>query len=87
MLLQVQVNDENPRVRLEAVRALSFFNSQQAIDTAVESLIHDQDYYLDYTLKETMKTLERRVKGSTSIPHTPTEREKKNAEEGKKGKK
>ena len=86
-LLQVQVNDEHPRVRLEAVRALSFFNSQEAIDVAVESLIHEQDYYLDYTLKETMKTLERRVKGNTSIPHAPTEREKKNAEEAKKGKK
>ncbi len=86
-LLQVQVNDEHPRVRLEAIRALSFFNTQQAIDTAVESLIHEQDYYLEYTLKETMKTLERRVKGNTSIPHNPTEREKKNAEEAKKGKK
>jgi glucose/arabinose dehydrogenase/lysophospholipase L1-like esterase len=83
-LLQVQVNDEHPRVRLEAVRALSFFNTQQAIDVAVESLIHEQDYYLEYTLNETMKTLERRVKGSTNLPHTPTEREKKNAEEGKK---
>jgi glucose/arabinose dehydrogenase len=85
-LLQVQVNDEHPRVRLEAVRALSFFNSQQAIDTAVESLIHDQDDYLKYTFNETMKTLERRVKGNTNLPHTPTEREKKNAAEAKKKK-
>ena len=29
-LLRKQVNDEHPRVRLEAVRALSFFNSQEA---------------------------------------------------------
>ncbi|QDU30823.1 Membrane bound L-sorbosone dehydrogenase [Anatilimnocola aggregata] len=86
-LLQVQVNDEHPRVRLEAVRALSFFNSQQAIDTAVESLIYEQDDYLKYTFNETMKTLERRVKGSTALPHVPTEREKKNAESDKKGKK
>lgn len=86
-LLQVQVNDENARVRLEAVRALSFFGSQQAIDTAVESLIYDQDDYLKYTFNETMKTLERRVKGSTNLPHTPTDREKKNAEDAKKGKK
>lgn len=82
-LLQVQVNDEHPRVRLEAIRALSFFDNQQAIDTAVESLIYDQDDYLKYTFNETMKTLERRVKGSTNLPHTPTDREKKNAEEGK----
>ena len=37
-LLRQQVNDEHPRVRLEAVRALSFFSSQEAIDVAVESL-------------------------------------------------
>jgi HEAT repeat protein len=61
-LLRTQVNDEHPRVRLEAVRALSFFNTQEAIDVTVESLLHDQDDYLTYTLKETMNTLERRVK-------------------------
>lgn len=61
-LLQVQVNDEHPRVRLEAVRALSFFDSQEAIDIASESLLHDQDDYLKYTFEETLKTLERRVK-------------------------
>ncbi len=61
-LLQARVNDEHPRVRLEAVRALSFFDSQQALDLAVESLIYEQDEYLEYTLRETMATLERRVK-------------------------
>lgn len=61
-LLQARVNDEHPRVRLEAVRALSFFDSQQALDIAVESLIYEQDEYLEYTLKETMATLEGRVK-------------------------
>ena len=60
-LLQARVNDENPRVRLEAVRALSFFHTQEALDIAVESLIYEQDPYLEYTLKETMATLERRV--------------------------
>jgi hypothetical protein len=61
-LLQARVNDENPRVRLEAVRALSFFDSQEALDIAVESLIYEQDEYLEYTLKETMATLEGRIK-------------------------
>ncbi|MFO1092059.1 MAG: PVC-type heme-binding CxxCH protein [Planctomycetaceae bacterium] len=60
-LLQARVNDEHPRVRLEAVRALSFFNTQQALDIAVESLVHDQDDYLTYTLNETMTTLQGRV--------------------------
>ena len=61
-LLREQVNDEHPRVRLEAVRALSFFDSSQALELAVESLVHPQDYYLEYTLAETMTTLDRRIK-------------------------
>lgn len=62
-LLRQQINDEHPRVRLEAVRALSFFEGEQAtkaLEVAVESLIYPQDYYLEYTLKETMDTLEAR---------------------------
>jgi glucose/arabinose dehydrogenase/lysophospholipase L1-like esterase len=61
-LLQVQVNDEHPRVRLEALRALSFFDSQEAIDIATESLLYDQDDYLKYTFNETMNTLNGRVR-------------------------
>ena len=64
-LLRQQVTDEHPRVRLEAVRALSFFNSQAAIDVAVESLHLRQDDYLKYTFNETMNTLERRVQEET----------------------
>ncbi len=63
-LLRAQINDEHPRVRLEAVRALSFFTGEQAetaLEVAVESLIYPQDYYLEYTLKETMDTLEART--------------------------
>jgi glucose/arabinose dehydrogenase/lysophospholipase L1-like esterase len=78
-LLQAQVTDEHPRVRLEAVRALSFFDSQAAIDVAVESLLLEQDDYLKYTFNETMKTLERRVKGTTALPHEGTEWDKRNA--------
>jgi len=60
-LLQAAVNDEHPRVRLEALRALSFFDSQAALDMTVESLLYDQDVYLEYTLKETQETLQRRI--------------------------
>ncbi len=62
--LQQAVNDEHPRVRLEAVRALSFFHgkqAEQARDIAYESLAHEQDYYLEYCLKETLATLDSRV--------------------------
>lgn len=64
-LLQAQVNDDHPRVRLEALRALSFFDgpaAEKAIEIAVEGLVHPQDEYLDYVMKETMATLEGRVK-------------------------
>lgn len=64
-LLQTQVNDEHPRVRLEAIRTLSFFtgkDAEKASEVAVESLIHPQDEYLKFQLEETNKTLDRRVK-------------------------
>ncbi len=64
-LLRAGVNDTHPRVRLEAIRALSFFGGKDvptAQEIALESLLHPQDYYLEYTLKETNKTLDRRLK-------------------------
>jgi glucose/arabinose dehydrogenase len=64
-LLRTQVNDEHPRVRLEAVRALSFFQGDDATtaqEIATESLVHPQDAYLEYTLNETNKTLDQRLK-------------------------
>ena len=57
-LLKPQAIDEHPRVRLEAVRALSFFPQWEAADVALTSLNQPTDYYLTYCLKETMKQLE-----------------------------
>ena len=61
-LLREGVNDPHPRVRFEAVRALSFFDNEKAVEVATESLVHEQDDYLKYVLQETMNTLDRRVK-------------------------
>lgn len=58
-LLKPQVNDEHPRVRLEAVRACSFFETSAATEVALEALNHEQDPSLEHTLNETIKTLER----------------------------
>jgi len=61
-LLQKQVNDQHPRVRLEAIRALSFFEGKRgakAYEIALESLAYPQDDYLKYTLNETSKTLDK----------------------------
>jgi len=56
-LLMIQAKDSHPLVRLEAVRAASFFRGRQAIAVALEILNHETDYYLDYTLEETMRAL------------------------------
>lgn len=66
-LLEKRIHDEHPRPRLEAVRALSFFHGEEimpALDLAAESLLYDQDDYLEYTLNETLGTLDRRLKAA-----------------------
>jgi glucose/arabinose dehydrogenase len=61
-LLRVQANDEHPRVRLEAVRACSFFTTPEAAEIALQALNHPMDRYVKYTLDETMNTLDRFTK-------------------------
>lgn len=58
-LLSKRVNDEHPRVRLEALRALSFLQGDAAMEVALEALEHEMDPMLQYTLDETIKVLER----------------------------
>jgi putative heme-binding domain-containing protein len=57
-ILKSQVHDEHPRVRLMAVVALSDFTTTQAAEIALEVLKQPRDYYLRYSLKETMSSLE-----------------------------
>ena len=57
-ILKKHVADEHPRVRLESVRALSFMSGDEAIETALGVLEFEMDYYLQYTLDETMRMLE-----------------------------
>ena len=54
--------DPHPAVRLEAVRAASFFQTPEAAEVALASLEHPQDRFLSYTLDQTMNTLERFLK-------------------------
>ena len=44
-------------MRLQAVRAASFFRSTEAVDVALTALRHPTDYYLDYTLDATFAAL------------------------------
>ncbi len=66
-LLSVQANDEHPRVRLEAVRACSFFKTAKAAEVALQVLEKEKDpakpdYYIKYCLDETMKALDKYMK-------------------------
>ncbi len=49
--------DENPRVRLQAVRAASFFPVAEATEVALTAVKQPVDYYLDYTIGETLRQL------------------------------
>ena len=57
-LLNNCINDGHPRVRLEAVRAVSFLQGDDAVELALGVLEHEMDDYLQYTLDETMRRLE-----------------------------
>jgi hypothetical protein len=56
-LLKTQANDDHPAVRLEAVRAASFFKSPDAAAVAMAVREHPQDRFIEYTFDQTMKTL------------------------------
>ena len=63
----VQSKDDSPRVRLEAVRACSFFKSSEAAEVALAALDKESDpnkpdYYIKYCLDETMKALDKFTK-------------------------
>ncbi len=50
--------DEHARVRLEAVRAASFYDVPEAVEIIVIADEHPRDTYLDFVRDETMKTLD-----------------------------
>ena len=49
--------DEHPRVRLQAVRAASFFPDVAATEVALAATKLPVDYYLDYVIGETLRQL------------------------------
>jgi putative heme-binding domain-containing protein len=57
-LLKQLAADPHPRVRLEAVRAASFFTTVEAIQVALISVEHPSDVYLNFVRGETMKALD-----------------------------
>lgn len=56
-LLKQAVNDSHSRVRLEAVRGLSFLQSVEAAELALQATQHPLDYWTQYTLEHTLQAL------------------------------
>jgi putative heme-binding domain-containing protein len=68
-LLKKLAADPAPRVRLEAVRAASFFTVPEAGEVALISAEHPTDSYLDFTRGETLKALDPFVKKAIALGH------------------
>ncbi|MEQ1859655.1 MAG: PVC-type heme-binding CxxCH protein [Chthoniobacteraceae bacterium] len=67
------IKDAAPRVRLEAVRALSFVKGKD-VPAAIELaklVIAEKDYYIDYCFRETMKQLGSLPEGKDLIGKDP----------------
>jgi putative heme-binding domain-containing protein len=73
-LLKKLAADPHPRVRLEAIRAASFFTAPDAVEVPLIAAEHPRDTYLDYVSKETMRTLEptwkKEVAAGRTVPVT-----------------
>ncbi|MEX0977691.1 MAG: HEAT repeat domain-containing protein, partial [Pirellulales bacterium] len=57
-LVRQMAADEHPRVRLEAVRAASFFRVPEAVEIPLVAAEHPDDEYLKFVRGETQKTLD-----------------------------
>lgn len=54
-LLRERVQDEHPRVRLEAVVAASYVPTSESIEIAAAALDHTRDPFLDYALRQSAR--------------------------------
>jgi putative heme-binding domain-containing protein len=61
-LLRKLAADEHPRVRLEAVRAASFFGVPEAVEVVLVAEEKPKDQYIDFVRGETMKALQPHVR-------------------------
>lgn len=52
------IADEHPRVRVEALRGLSFLRSAESVEVALEAFHKPSDAWIEYTLEHTLAALE-----------------------------
>jgi len=57
-MVKRQAGDEHPRVRLEAVRAASFYDKPEAMEVIFIASDKPSDIYLDYVKTETLRVLD-----------------------------
>ncbi|HEY2146709.1 MAG TPA: HEAT repeat domain-containing protein, partial [Pirellulales bacterium] len=69
-LLKKLAADESPRVRLEAIRAASFFRVPEAIEVVLVAQEYPSDQYLDFVRGETLKALDPFVKKAIASGYT-----------------
>ena len=55
--LEKSIADPHPRVRLEAIRGVSFLDSKAATGIALSAVDHATDYWIEYTLEHTLHAL------------------------------
>ena len=73
-LMKAQVTDDFARTRCEAVRALSFIQTKEAVETFLLVADKPRDYWLDYTLNATLSALEgvwKLLFKNNALPATP----------------
>jgi putative heme-binding domain-containing protein len=75
-LLAAGVRDENPRVRLEAIRGLSFFPTLASAKAALAALDLPTDQWIEYTLEHTLVALEPAWKSAFESGSLKTDNEK-----------
>jgi putative heme-binding domain-containing protein len=61
-VLRRMADDSHPRVRLEAIRAASFFTDPEAVEVVLIAAEKPTDVYLDFVRGETLKALDPYVK-------------------------
>ncbi|MCX7699895.1 MAG: HEAT repeat domain-containing protein [Gemmataceae bacterium] len=64
-LLRSAVNDQHPRVRLEAVRAASYFPAADVLPVLIEVLTHPDDPFVSHVFRETLRAIELQTKVRT----------------------
>ncbi len=57
-IFKTAIDDEHPRVRLEAVRGLSFVQTAEAAEIALRAIEKPMDYWIEYTLEHTLHALQ-----------------------------